>query len=175
MLVTNEQMRYIFDADGLIALYDPEHPNHNNASTILQKLDDANAEAILPYTAVCEAVTIFQRGWIDDRPGARRKPKPHLANFLVKKLRNSPLTYYGIPSTEIVLQALKIYENEGFVNTWGNTLFDAIIATIAIQSQTKVVFSFDGVYSRIRKYLKVKLWLAEEVFPTTQPPASKPN
>ena len=73
MLVTDEQMRYIFDADGLIALYDPEHPNHNNASTILQKLDDANAEAILTYTAVSEAVTILQRGWIDDRPGARRQ------------------------------------------------------------------------------------------------------
>ncbi len=148
-------MLVVGDADVLVALADPRDEHHTRAMKIFQNLIKQKAEAIFPITAVCEAIRVLQC-----KPVVREGKKvvrPDEANFLVKKVQTGVFPLLPIDE-EIVTKALKIYEEENFAYSKGNTPFDAIIAAIVKRSQETAVFSFDGVYKRMR------LPLAENLF-----------
>jgi len=155
-------MLVVFDADGLIAYFDPEDSNHARADILFQNLLDAEAQALFPITAVCEAVTVLQK--------QLPKRKPHLAGLVAEKFQ-AHILHLQTPNEKIILDAFTMFNPY----TFSDTLFDSIIATIALQYKADAIFSFDKVYKRMRKDMHVNLWLAEELFPTTQPSASKPN
>ena len=136
----------IADADALVAHAYPMHKSHNRIEMIIDRLIEQNSHILFPATAVCEAVTVLQR----------KLQKPRSAQFLVEQVKSGIFPLLTV-DREIVKEAIKLFNPKK--DSPGNTLFDAIVATIAIQHQADAIFGFD------RWYKEVGLRLAEDLFP----------
>lgn len=126
--------RVVFDADGLIALHDPGHDFHRVARNLFWKLGEYRVEFIFPITAICEAITVFQR-----------RPDPDQAEFVAKKFAAHP-QWLLIPDKAIFLESFKEYVARKAFFSVGNTPFDATVATIARNCHADAIFSFDHYY-----------------------------
>ena len=76
-------MLVVIDADGLIALYDPEHWHHERAKNICHLLFERGVKVLIPITAACEAITVFQS----------KLNKPYLADLLAQKFQTGLLRF----------------------------------------------------------------------------------
>ena len=125
---------FIGDADALIALSNKSDSNHEAAKQILTNLS-SETSVIFPTTAICEAVTVL-RGKLN---------KPTDAAQVVQQLRAGGIPLESVDQA-ILLEAEKLYDP---LASKKNTLFDAVVAAIAKQSQADAVFSFDQWYQKI--------------------------
>jgi len=142
-------MLVIVDADALIVLSYFKHEKHKRGKMIFDHLIKNQVHCIYPITALCEAVTVLQK------PLQQTKS----AQFLIERFKEGVLPTQEI-NEEILSEALAIYSKFDIKNRPGDTLFDAIIAAIAIRRKANAIFSFDTVYQRIGMGLR----LAEEFF-----------
>jgi len=136
----------IADADALVAHAYPTHRFHTRIEMIIDKLIEQNSYILFPTTAVCEAVTVLQR----------KLQQPRSARFLIEQVKSGTFPLWTV-DREIVKEAIKLFNPKK--ESPGNTLFDAIVATIAIQRQADAIFGFDHWYKEIG------LRLAEDLFP----------
>lgn len=137
-------MLFIVDADALVVLADSLHKNHTRGKAIFGKILEHKVLCIYPISALCEAVTVLQK----------TLKKPEAANFLIALVEEGLLCIEDI-DREILLEAMKLFHP---FDKPGDTLFDSIIATIAIRRKADAIFSFDNGYRRRG------LHLAEDVF-----------
>ena len=148
-------MFVVADADALIALADQLDELHNRAKKISQNLLKQKVDTFFPITAISEALKTLQSKPVK-RDGKFYVLRPDEAKRLVQYVQDG--VYPVLPIDEAIFkEALKLYKKENFAYSRGNTMFDAIIATVARQLDA-AVFSFDGVYKRMR------LPLAEDLF-----------
>ncbi len=137
-------MLLIVDADALVVLADSKHRNHARGKAIFDKIIQYEVSCIYPITAICEAVTVLQKALI----------RPKSAHFLIELIKADLLPTQNIDK-KILSEAITRFSPFG---DQGDTLFDAIIATIAIQRHADAIFSFD------KGYKKMGLRLAEDLF-----------
>src|SRR5713101_107838 len=124
----NNASLIIADADANVALSSKGDVNHQKAKHILESLSAPHASVLFPLTAICEATTAIQ-----------------------KKLNNPKIATYVIDQViaverETIIQALSLFDPHGLK---GNTLFDAVIATLSKQLEADAIFSFDQWYRKI--------------------------
>ena len=124
----------IGDADGLIALLHSDDANHALAVQVAQKLVAQKAEVLFPLTAIVEAATTLQR---------------RLGNSsLVEKVRCQVL------AGELLIEEVErdtLAQASSLFNPFGskqNTLFDAIVVTVARKYTASGIFSFDDWYAK---------------------------
>ena len=124
----------IGDADVLVALADNQDANHTRAQRVSKWLLDKGYEVIFPNTAILEAITALKR--------AKNLPeKAHLINRQYQA---------GAFLIEFVNEEVQKRASVRFEKTISkkNTIFDAIVAEIAVELEAEYVFSFDGWYPK---------------------------
>ena len=150
----NKEPLIIVDADAIIALSNRDDTNYEKARTILASLTALHASTLFPTTALCEAVTVLKG----------RLNKPDEAYTIIEKLHND-----RFPLQEVTGGTLK---NAATLLTPGtskkNTLFDAVVATLAHHLEADAIFSFDAWYE------KQGFPLASSLLPTA-PPQEEPE
>jgi predicted nucleic acid-binding protein len=125
----------IGDADGLIALLQADDSNHEKAVQIARRCVEQQAEVIFPLTAIVEAVTTLQR----------RLNNPQLAETVRQQTIDGQLVIEEV-DRETLQQASTLFNPFGSKQ---NTLFDAVVATIARKYAATTIFSFDGWYTKL--------------------------
>ena len=124
----------IGDADGLIALLHTDDANHAIALEVAQKLVAQKAEVLFPLTAIVEAATTLQR----------RLSNPPLVETIRQQVIAGELQIEEV-ETDILREASNLFNPFGSKQ---NTLFDAIVATVARKYAASGIFSFDNWYSK---------------------------
>ena|ERR1700731_1742075 len=137
-------MLVIADADALVAFANPEDRHHIRVKMLIRKFVEQKVQGLFPVTAVCETVTVLQR----------KLNRPDLALFVVEKV-NAGVFPLQTVDPGIVKAAFELFKPRPYS---GDTLFDAIVAAIAIQNKAVAIFSFDHWYKDIG------LELAEDYF-----------
>ena len=125
----------IGDADGLIALLQEDDSNHGKAARIARRCVEQRAEVIFPLTAIVEAVTTLQR----------RLNNPPLAEKVRQQTIDGQLVIDEV-DRDTLKQASSLFNPFGSKQ---NTLFDAVVATVARKYAATTIFSFDGWYKQI--------------------------
>jgi predicted nucleic acid-binding protein len=125
----------IGDADGLIALLQEDDSNHEKAVQIARRCVEQHAEVIFPLTAIVEAVTTLQR----------RLNNPPLAEKVRQQTLDGQLVIEEV-DRETLKQASTLFNPFGSKQ---NTLFDAVVATVARKYAATTIFSFDGWYRQL--------------------------
>jgi len=131
----NKQPLVIVDADAIIALSSTSDANYEKAKHVLQFLSSSKTATLFPTTAICEAVTVL-RG---------RLNKPDDASRIIKKLQNGDFPIQAVDQ-EILMEAARLFNP---LASKKNTLFDAVVATLAKRHKADAIFSFDGWYRKI--------------------------
>ena len=124
----------IGDADGLIALLQSDDANHIIAVNVAQKLVEQKAEVLFPMTAIVEAATTLQR----------RLNSPQLAEVVRDQVITGKLLIEEVQKNTLQ-KASQLFDPRGSKQ---NTLFDAIVATVARKYAAGGIFSFDGWYAK---------------------------
>lgn len=127
-------MIVIVDSDGLIGSLNPQDLHHKRTQRILLELLKKNAKFIYPATTIVETVTFLQG----------RLNSPELANKVVQLVSNNKFIVESVDS-EILQRASSLMD---FKKSKHNTLFDAVIVTIAQKHQADGIFSFDKFYKK---------------------------
>lgn len=122
------------DADSLIALAYKADPSHIKAQKISKFLIDQGYEIVYPNTAILEAITALKRGL--DLPN-----EAHLLNRQYQA---------GAFTVEFVNEEIQQKASQRFEKTASkkNTIFDAVVAEVAVKLAAEYIFSFDEWYSK---------------------------
>ncbi len=130
------------DADSLIALSYKDDPSHLNAKKIIEQLTSKKFEIIYPNTAILEAITALKRGLDLPNEAHLINKQYQTGNFMVK----------------FVDQNIQLRASQRFEKTVSkkNTIFDAVVAEVAVELKAEYIFSFD------KWYLKEGFQLAPE-------------
>jgi len=131
---TNKTQIIVGDADGLIALLHTDDVNHVVAVQAAKQLVAHQADVLFPLTAVVEAATALQR----------RLNNAALAETVRQHVINGELLIEEVEK-DILTQASTLFQPFGSKQ---NTLFDAIVATIARKYSATGIFSFDEWYAK---------------------------
>ena len=131
---TNNPPFIVGDADGLIALLHSDDINHAIAVQAAQKLVAQNAEVLFLLTAIVEAATTLQR----------RLANPPLADAVRQQVIAGELLIEEVEK-DVLTQASNLFNPFGSKK---NTLFDAIVATVARKYSASTIFSFDDWYAK---------------------------
>ena len=132
------------DADSLIALAYKDDANHEKARQVAEKLLESCYQIIYPNTAILEAVTTLKRA-------LNLSDKAHL---VIKQYLAGAFTVEYI-NEDIQTQASQLFNREA--KSKKNTIFDAVVATVAEKLSADSIFSFDNWYR------KLGFILAEEI------------
>ncbi len=139
----------IVDADALIAAAFEMDRNHRRVKPIITKLTQKKIQRLYPLTAIGEAVKVLHR----------KKQSCRAAQSVIELAKNGfKVGIIEYIDKDIFSEAIARFETFDLKANPGDTLFDAIVATIAIR-RGAAVFSFDDVYKRLG------LQLAEDLFP----------
>ena len=127
-------MIIIVDSDGLIATSNKEDTHYSKSSILLKKLIREKIEFIYPVTVLAEATAILQI----------RLNKPNIANQILQLIKSGVLIIETVDQTILVMAAalLEEYRSKHI------TLFDAIVAIIALKYKADAIFSFDNFYKK---------------------------
>lgn len=131
----NKRPIVIVDSDAIIAQTNPQDIHHKKASEISQNLIDLNAQVFYPSTTIAES------------------------NAHIQRVLNSTASAYG---TAVLLtsQDAQIIEvnKQTLINavqyfnprtSKKNTLFDCIVAAVALEYEADAIFSFDKYYKKL--------------------------
>jgi predicted nucleic acid-binding protein len=129
----------IADADAIVALASKSDANHEKAKHVLAYLSTMQSSLLFPLTAICEATTALQG----------KLSNPQAAQFVVERVQSGDFPIQTIDHG-ILVGAIRLFHPHGSKK---NTLFDAIIATIAKQFHADAIFSFDSWYKKIGLHL----------------------
>lgn len=138
----------IGDADAIIALSSDVDANHERAKRIVRHFTTVRASILFPVTAICEATTAIQRKF----------GNPEAADHIVRRLQEGSFATQSV-DRDTLLQALTLFHPHGSKQ---NTLFDAVVAAVAWQTQADAIFSFD------RWYKKIGFSLAGDLLPVAE-------
>ena len=127
-------MNVIVDTDGLIGSLNSKDQHFLNSQQIIHKLVEMKAKLIYPATVLVETVTLFQG----------RLNMSYLAEQIVKLLNGNQLIIESVNS-KILQEATNFMD---FKKSKHNTLFDAIVAVIAVRYKADAIFSFDKFYQK---------------------------
>lgn len=127
-------MDIIADADSIIAQAYLDDPHHNLSIDLAKKIKEKGATVIFPATAVAEAVTAIQRKFSN----------PDLADVTLKTFTDPTLIVENI-DREIIEKASKFFNSKSSKH---NTVFDCIVAAIAMKHRAEAIFSFDSWYKK---------------------------
>lgn len=123
------------DADGLISLALPLHPNHELAVAGTAAFAREGIEVIFPSTAIPEAITSLKRA----------ANQPEKAHLLAKQFAKGVFNVVYVDQ-DIMNRACEIFDG---ARSKQNTFFDAIVAATAESLGAEYIFSFDGWYPKI--------------------------
>lgn len=124
----------IGDADGLIALVNPQDFFHEKAIKLSSYLLKESIAIIYPDTAIAEAITTFQR----------KLSYPKYAELLLDYYKNDMFTVEYIDEA-IMRVACGLFDP---YKSKQNTFFDAIVAATAKTLSASAIFSFDSWYRK---------------------------
>jgi predicted nucleic acid-binding protein len=124
----------VVDTDALIGLFYEHDVHATEAFTIAQKLQSLNAKLIYPVTTLVETITTLQR----------KIQRPDLVKQVITLVEHAPLIIEPVDSKTLA-DAFTLFNPDGSKK---NTLFDAIVATIATRQAARAIFSFDGWYEK---------------------------
>lgn len=130
----NYSLRIVGDADALVALIHQEDPHHAKAKKVSQALIARNTLVIFPATAISESITVLQRKFA----------RPNEVEQLLKNIADEALFVRHVDAATL-RNAVEIFRPRGSKK---NTLFDAIVATVAKEENADVIFSFDDWYRK---------------------------
>ena|SRR3989344_4880759 len=129
-------MVVIADSDSLIGLLNSEDAHYQTAASIMQELIKQEARIIYPVTVIAESATILQ---------ARLKRK-NLAKLIINLVLEDKFIIEPVDE-KMLQQATSLLDP--VKDSSHNTLFDAIVATVAKKHKTKLIFSFDKWYEKL--------------------------
>jgi len=173
-------MHVIIDADALVASSITSDVHHIKAKGIIKHCLEKRAHCIIPTTAICEAVTVLQRRKEKIERELQELQKPqrqkaltqnelqalqrklaidqsiytHGLYCLLQSVKSASFKLHSIDK-ELILEAMLRFNPDGRA---GDTLFDAIVATLATRYDEVAIFSFD------RFYKKMGLILVQDYF-----------
>lgn len=124
----------IVDADALIALFNPDDALADRALALLQHLTADGVRLLHPSTTITEAATTLQR----------RFSNPHATDELVRLIRAGQLAIAPVDE-QVLAEALARFAPHGSKQ---NTLFDAVVAAVAMREHADAIFSFDQWYEK---------------------------
>ena len=130
----SSQFPIIVDADALIALVDQDDAHSQQALALAKQLQEIEAPLLYPATTIVEAVTTLQR----------KLNKPALVAQLVAGIAAHHFLVETIDD-ELLNRAAALFKPYGSKQ---NTLFDAIVATVATKHKAQAIFSFDDWYAK---------------------------
>jgi len=125
----------IGDADSLVAMAYKNDINHERAKKINEWLLSQGYQIIYPNTAILEAVTALRRA-------LNSSETAHLLNSHYQQ--DVFNIYYIDQDTQI--KASLIF---GQTKSKKNTIFDALVVSVAEKLNTDVIFSFDNWYHKL--------------------------
>ena len=129
------QIKIISDADGLIALFNPNDIHSNKATLIIEQIRQINAQILYPSTALVEAATTLQRKF----------NQPKISQIIINAIEKDKFNIIPIDA-QILITAGKLYKPTQ--TSKKHTFFDAIVAAIAKKSKADYIFSFDKWYTK---------------------------
>lgn len=130
----NDTFIVVGDADGLIALLHSDDVNHSIAVERAKGFVADKVEVLFPLTAIVEAATSLQR----------RLTNPPLVEAIRQQVIHGNLFIEDVQK-DTLTEASKLFNPFGSKQ---NTLFDAVVATIAKRYQSEYIFSFDKWYTK---------------------------
>src|SRR5664279_1504894 len=125
----------IVDADGLIALFNKDDAHAKKAVLLLQKLVEEEAKIVYPATAIVEATTTIQR----------KLNQPQIAAQIAELIKDNQFLIEAVDE-EVLNKAVTYFKP--VESSKHNTLFDAVVATVAKQTKADAIFSFDKWYTK---------------------------
>ncbi len=123
------------DADGLISLALPLHPNHDLAVAGTTAFAKQGIEVIFPSTVFPEAITSLKRA----------ANQPQKAHLLAKQFAQGAFNVVYVDQ-DIMNRACQIFDD---AKSKQNTFFDAIVAATAENLGADYIFSFDSWYPKL--------------------------
>ena len=127
-------MTIIVDSDGLIGSINPQDSHYIISQKILSKLIKNNSKLIYPATVIAESVTFLQ-GKFNNSVMAKE-----VLRLVTENLINIE------PVDGKTLRKANIFMN--LQGSKHNTLFDCVVAAIAVENNADAIFSFDGFYKK---------------------------
>jgi predicted nucleic acid-binding protein len=137
----------IVDADALIALFTEGDVHAAHSLELLDRLIADGAQLLHPSTTIVEAVTTLQR----------RLNNPQAAAELVQLVKEAKLAVEPVDDA-VLAESFTLFNPHGSKQ---NTLFDAVVATIAKRLGAEAIFSFDGWYVKRGFRLMTQLYGAQ--------------
>ena len=137
-------MTIVVDSDGLIGLINKDDSHNSISVSILEKLIQKEAMLIYPATVIAEATAILQI----------RLERPELAAQILKLLLDGKLIIEAVD--DMLLKEASLLLKLGMRKH--NTLFDAIVASVAKKHKADAIFSFDKWYTKLGFKLAVDIF-----------------
>ncbi|MBI2616720.1 type II toxin-antitoxin system VapC family toxin [Candidatus Gottesmanbacteria bacterium] len=131
----NKTVIIIVDSDGFIGSLNTHDFHHKICHTILLKFSEKKAQFIYPATVIIETVTLLQG----------RLNQPELADQVIQTVKANQIFIEPI-DVEILQKASILIDLK---RSKHNTLFDAVVASIAKKYDADAIFSFDRFYKRV--------------------------
>ncbi len=126
----------IGDADSLVALAYKDDANHVKARKVAEWLQSRGYHIIYPNTAILEAITSLKRALnLPDR--AHLIAKQYLEGAFVIEYINE----------DTQKEASRLFDQKA--QSKQNTIFDALVATVAANLNADSIFSFDSWYQKL--------------------------
>ena len=122
------------DADSLVALADKQDSNNSKAVKITTWLLSKDYEIIYPNTAILEAITALKRA----------KNLPDKANLIAEQYLE------GAFAVQFISEMIQSQATQRFIktNSKQDTIFDCLVAEVALELKADFVFSFDKFYTK---------------------------
>lgn len=136
------------DSDGLIALFNPNDAHSDEAMTLLEQIGRVDTRIVFPSTTIAETITTF----------ARKLNKPTVVEKLVSEIKSGNIIIEMVDS-KLVEDALELFHPK---DSKQNTVFDAIVAAIAMKLEAVAIYSFDSWYEKVGLIL-AKNWVFKRI------------
>lgn len=127
-------LKVVGDADVLVALIYKDDQLHSLATELSRKLLENQAHVVFPVTAITEAATTLQR----------KLSIPDLAAYLLEQYRQGEFLVEFINQKDLD-NAVGLFRPKGSKH---NTIFDAVVASVAGRLDVDAIFSFDNWYQK---------------------------
>lgn len=128
-------MTIIIDSDGLIGVINKDDAHHARSLILLEELIRQEAKLIYPVTVITEATAILQI----------RLSKQSLSHKIIELLTEEKLIIEAVD--ELILKEAATLLRPAVSKH--NTLFDAVVATVAKKYTADAIFSFDKWYKKL--------------------------